>query len=146
MWKCFRCFNVLQKHFPVDIYDRMLYSIGRQNWQPMGSYYWITHLVHLLLLSDCPAGVIPALSSSSGGSTDDGNASEFTTEKTKCKNWFIRSHNWVTPKLHDFAWLSYTMYVFFFDWKTSAYYSSAKYDRQCGKFFYKVFKLSAKLC
>lgn len=27
----------------------MLYAVSHQNWEPLGSYFWVSHLIHLLL-------------------------------------------------------------------------------------------------
>lgn len=46
-----RYFAVLEKNFPRDFYGRLLHIMSKENWQSMGTYFWITHVIHLMLLS-----------------------------------------------------------------------------------------------
>lgn len=40
----------------------MIYILCKQNWQCFGFYYWIPHIIHLILLSELPKTISSSLS------------------------------------------------------------------------------------
>ena len=47
----YRFFSIFERQFPSDIYERFLYILTQLDWKLMGNYFWISHIVHLLLHS-----------------------------------------------------------------------------------------------
>ncbi|KAL3088823.1 hypothetical protein niasHT_023171 [Heterodera trifolii] len=47
-----RFFAVFERRFPKGTVQRLLHILTDENWQQMGRYDWLAHVVHLLLLSE----------------------------------------------------------------------------------------------
>lgn len=46
---------VLEAKFPKDIFERLIHIMSKENWSLMKSYFWIVHVIHLLLNSYFPS-------------------------------------------------------------------------------------------
>ena len=42
-------FRLFETQFPSHLYDRLMYTIGEQNWLPFASHFWIPHALQLLM-------------------------------------------------------------------------------------------------
>lgn len=47
----FRFFTIYERGFPEKIFPRIMHILCKENWELMGSYFWISHVINLLLAS-----------------------------------------------------------------------------------------------